>query len=85
MKTDPPMELTLTEFVLMVVFGTFLTVPCLAMISRTLHARREARALKRRFICRLCLHAYEDFSRERQAACPRCGAANERGRDPRRC
>ncbi|HSP41616.1 MAG TPA: hypothetical protein VLO11_01990 [Luteolibacter sp.] len=79
------MELTLTEFVLLVIFGTFVTVPCFAVISRTLHARAEARALKRRFICRLCLHAYEDFGRDRVVACPRCGAANERGRDPRRC
>ena len=79
------MELTLTEFVLLVIFGTFLTVPSLAVIARILHARREARALKRRFICRLCLHAYQDFGRERRVACPRCGAINERGRDPRRC
>lgn len=79
------MELTLTEFVLLVVFGTFLTVLCFAVISRMLLARSEARALKRRFICRLCLHAYEDFGRDRITSCPRCGAANERGRDPRRC
>jgi Zn finger protein HypA/HybF involved in hydrogenase expression len=79
------MELTLTEFVLLAMFATFVAVPCFAVISRTLHARTEARSLKRRFICRLCLHAYEDSGREKYMPCPRCGAANERGRDPRGC
>jgi len=71
--------------VLLVVFATFVAVPVFAVISRTLHARTEARSLKRRFICRLCLHAYEDSGRDRFMPCPRCGATNERGRDPRGC
>lgn len=76
------MELTLTESVLLVIFGACMLVPYFAVVSRTLHARSEARSLKRRFICRLCLHAYEDADRDRVVPCPRCGAANERGRDP---
>jgi hypothetical protein len=78
------MELTLTEFALLVIAGSFLAVLCFTVVSRTLHARSEARSLKRRFICRLCLHGYEDFGRAMVVPCPRCGAANERGRDPRK-
>jgi hypothetical protein len=78
------MELTLTEFVLLVISGSCLAVLCFTVVSRTLHARSEARSLKRRFICRLCLHAYEDFGQGKVVPCPRCGAANERGRDPRK-
>jgi len=77
------MELSLTDFVLFVIFSSCLLVPCFSVISRTLHARGEARSLKRRFICRLCLEAYENDGPDRVVACPRCGAANERGRDPR--
>jgi hypothetical protein len=78
------MELTLTEFVLLVISGSGLAVLCFAIVSRTLHAGTEARALRRRFLCRLCLHAYEDFGRAKVVPCPRCGSANERGHDPRR-
>ena len=77
------MELSLNDFVLFVITGSCLLVPFFSVISRTLHARSEARSLKRRFICRLCLHAYEDPGNDRVTACPRCGAANERGHDPR--
>ena len=78
------MELTLTEFVLLVVFGSCLLVPFFTMVSRTLHARSEARSLQARLICRLCLHAYQDFGPGKIVHCPRCGAANQRGHDPRK-
>jgi uncharacterized membrane protein YhaH (DUF805 family) len=78
------MELTITDFVLFVVFGACLLVPLFSVVSRTLHARSEARSLAARFICRLCLHAYQDFGPTKVVACPRCGAANERGCDPRK-
>jgi hypothetical protein len=79
------MELTLTDFVLLVVFGTCFLVLILTAVSRTLHARSEARSLAERFICRLCLHAYEDLSHGKISACPQCGASNERDRNRRFC
>jgi hypothetical protein len=77
------MELTLTDFVLFVVFGAGFLVLLFTMISRTLHARSEARSLRHRLICRLCLHAFEDHGRAKIVNCPHCGAANEKGRSYR--
>ncbi len=77
------MDLTLTEFVRDVLLGSFVLVPLLAVISRTLHARVEKRALANRVICRLCLHAFEDSSHVQAVICPICGAANEKGRSRR--
>jgi hypothetical protein len=77
------MELTLADFVLFVVFGTGFLVLLFTMISRTLHARSEARSLAQRVICRLCLHAFEDHGHGKTVLCPQCGAANEKGRGRR--
>jgi hypothetical protein len=77
------MELTLADFVLFVVFGSSFLVLLFTMISRTLHARSEARSLADRVICRLCLHAFEDHGHGKIVNCPHCGAANERGRGRR--
>lgn len=74
------MELTLADFVLFVVFGTSFLVLLFTMVSRTLHARSEARSLKYRVICRLCLQAFEDHGSGKIVNCPRCGVANEKGR-----
>ncbi len=74
------MELTLADFVLYGVLGSFALVPIFAIISRTLHARTENRALAHRVICRLCLHAFEDRSHLATVDCPVCGARNEKGR-----
>ena len=72
------MELTIAEFVWWVLAGSAALVLACALISRYLHNRFERRALARRMICRLCLHAFEDSSRDRVVACPVCGALNER-------
>jgi hypothetical protein len=72
------MELTLANFVLYVVLGSFALVPIFSVISRTLHARAENRALKNRVICRLCLHAFEDRSHVGTVHCPACDAVNEK-------
>jgi protein-arginine kinase activator protein McsA len=77
------MELTLAEFVLYVVLGSFALVPVFAVVSRTLHNRTEKRALANRVVCRLCLHAFEDASHVRTVHCPVCGAVNEKGRSRR--
>jgi predicted Zn-ribbon and HTH transcriptional regulator len=74
------MDLTLAEFVSIVVLGSGAVVVLLTVVSRTLHARSESRSLARRVICRLCLHAFEDDSQQRVLRCPHCGAATERGR-----
>ncbi|MCU0780794.1 MAG: hypothetical protein MUF04_06805 [Akkermansiaceae bacterium] len=72
------MELTITEFVWWVLSGSAALVLGSALFSRYLHARTERRALTRRAICRLCLHAFEDSSRDRLISCPACGALNEK-------
>jgi hypothetical protein len=77
------MELTLADFVLYLVVGTFLLVPLFSVISRTLHARVEKRSLANRVICRLCLHAFEDSSHVGTVHCSVCGALNEKGRSRR--
>jgi hypothetical protein len=77
------MELTLTEFVLVTLFGACALVLLFTMISRTVHARAETRSAARRVVCRLCLYAFEDAGRAKTVQCPHCGAANERGRGRR--
>ena len=77
------MEISLSNFVLSVLVGSGLLVVLSALLSRTLHARSEARALANRVICRLCLHAFEDSQRTPIVHCPRCGAANEKGHSRR--
>lgn len=74
------MDLTLADFVLFVLVGSFVSVPVLAIISRTLHRRDENRALTNRVICRICLHAFEDISHTKVVTCSTCGALNEKGR-----
>ena len=77
------MKLSLADFVMYVVVGSFLLVPLLALVSRMLHNRVEKRALAHVVICRLCLHAFEDASHVRTVDCPVCGATNEKGRSRR--
>jgi hypothetical protein len=77
------MDLPLADFVLIVVLGSSLLVLLFTIISRTLHARAEARSLASRVICRLCLHAFEDHGHGKLVDCPHCGATNERGRGRR--
>lgn len=77
------MELTLSEFVVALLAGSGLLVLCLTLLSRALQARAERRALARRVICRLCLHAFEVPGHDKLVTCPACGALNERGRGRR--
>ncbi len=77
------MELKLADFVLYVLVSCFTLVPIVAIISRTLHARVESKALANRVVCRLCLHAFEDSSHVNIVNCPACGALNEKGRSRR--
>ena len=77
------MNLTLTDFVLYVLVGSFVLMLFFAVVSRSLHARAERRSLANRVICRLCLYAFEDTSHVGTVDCPVCGAANEKGRSRR--
>ncbi len=77
------MDLSLADFVLFVVFGSCAAVLLCAVISRTLHARTESRSLAHRVVCRLCLHAFEDFTDLKVIHCPLCSALNEKGRSRR--
>lgn len=77
------MDLTLADFVVYVVLGSFVLMLFIAVVSRTLHGRAEKRSLANRVICRLCLHAFEDTSHVKTVDCPVCGAANEKGRSRR--
>jgi len=72
------MELTITEFVLWALGGSAGLVLCCALLSRFLHRRAERKGLARRVICRLCLHAFEDSSRDQVVKCPVCGALTEK-------
>lgn len=76
------MEITLSQFVLVVVFGCCASVLLLAAVSRFLHHRSEKRALRRRIVCRLCLHAFEDLSDATLVDCPSCHSLNERKQLP---
>jgi hypothetical protein len=77
------MDLSLADFVLFVLLASGGLMLFLAIVSRTLHARKERRSLANRVICRLCLHAFEDTSHVGTVVCPMCGAANEKGRSRR--
>ena len=55
---NPTMELTLADFVLIVLSASFAMVVLFTLVSRTLHARAESRSLAHRVVCRLCLHAF---------------------------
>jgi hypothetical protein len=77
------MELTIPEFVFAVLAASGLAVVVLSLVSRRLHARAEARSLRNRVICRLCLHAFLDdlhLPKGRVIDCPNCGAANVKKR-----
>jgi rubrerythrin len=76
------MEISLPHFVLAVVFGSCALVLALAAVSRYLHYCSEKRSLRKRLICRLCLHAFEDSSDALLVDCPVCHAANERPKRP---
>jgi predicted Zn-ribbon and HTH transcriptional regulator len=77
------MDLTLTEFVLFTLVAAAFLVMLFTLISRTVYARSESRALSQRVICRLCLYAFEDAGHSKTVHCPHCDAISERGRTRR--
>lgn len=75
------MELNLTELVLSLLVGSMVMVLIFTSISKLTRMSMEARSAARRVICRLCLHAFENPEKKSPVNCPRCGAANEKGRN----
>lgn len=74
----PTMDLSLADFVLLLLLGSFGLIVLFTLVSRFNRNSSECRSLSRRVICRLCLHAFETTSREKTIDCPQCGVANER-------
>ena len=73
------MDLTLTDLVVAVVFGSMGLVLVFAIISSAYRRQSRARAVLRTVVCRLCLHAYQEPERGQISECPQCGARNEKG------
>jgi rubrerythrin len=71
------MTLTLADFVLAVLAGSGALMLLTAIASRVFHARHEKQSRRRRAVCRLCLHAWEDHDGGPTIACPACGTTNE--------
>lgn len=74
-------EISLNDFVLTLLTGAGLLVIVALLVSGWLKRKSERQSLKRRVICRLCLHAYEDRQEEDISICPVCHARNERGNE----
>ena len=77
------MELTLTQWVVGVLSLSMGLVLLFWWIGRSRTRAAERVSLRRRVVCRLCLHAFEVSGGPDPVDCPICGARNERGR-PRR-
>ena len=77
------MELTLSEFVVAVLLVVMGMVLLFAFISRSYRLRVRARNTSRVVVCRLCLHAFQTEDGGTVVECPKCGAANEKGRSRR--
>ena len=73
------MDLSLTDLVVAVVYGSLGLVLLFAIISNTYRQQSRARAVSRTIVCRLCLQAYQQRERGHVSECPQCGARNERG------
>lgn len=73
-------ELTLEELAVAVIGASLAFVVAAWWISGWTNANARRRGVRRRVVCRLCRHVFEDRGNERVVACPQCGAGNERRR-----
>ena len=73
------MELSLTNLVVALVFGSMGLVVFFAFISSGYRHRGRAKSHANTVVCRLCLHAYQVEDSGLVSECPKCGARNERG------
>jgi len=74
------MNLTLSEFVILVLVGAAGLVLLATLISRASQRRAERQVLRQRVVCRLCLHSFENPHGPKIIECPACGVRNETGR-----
>lgn len=74
-------ELSLHGLVAAMLIGSFALIALWTIVSRWSHGNAERRGVKHRVICRFCLHSFESEGGGKIVDCPRCGAANRRGRD----
>lgn len=70
------MKLSLEEMVTAVIFGSFLLVIAMSLVSRMLHRRAEIRLERTRSVCRLCGHLFIEPNAGRISHCPSCDALN---------
>lgn len=73
-------ELSLSEYCLSMVIAAFILVALFGWISRFAHRNAERRGRRIRFVCPLCLTAWEDRTKEKIIDCPHCGRQCERQR-----
>jgi predicted Zn-ribbon and HTH transcriptional regulator len=71
------MDLSLNEFVLVVVSGSMLLTVTVSVLSRFLHARAESRLLRARAVCRLCGNVFlSEHAGGKICHCPACDKPN---------
>ena len=70
------MELSLNEFVLLIIFGSLIVVAFASAISRFLHHRREFRVVSVRITCRLCGNVFISAHSGKLCHCSSCDALN---------
>jgi hypothetical protein len=72
------MNLSLNEFVSMLVLGSFALVAGASLGSRFLHLRAEKRLVRRRTVCRLCGNRFISDQSGITNHCPSCDKPNLR-------
>lgn len=72
------MDLSLAEFVLLLLGFAGSVVIAGTVISRWCDVRHARRAAAKLVICRLCLRSFENLDRAQVLACPDCGAGNQK-------
>ncbi len=70
------MKLSLEEMVSTVVFGSFLLIILMSLVSRFLHHRAESRLGRMRHICRVCGNVFAERDAVQLSHCPSCDALN---------
>lgn len=72
------MNLSLNEFVTMLVAASFALVAGASLVSRFLHLRAEKRLVRMRTVCRLCGSRFISDQSGRITHCPACDKPNLR-------
>ena len=73
-------ELSLSEYCLAIIIGSFVLVAIFGWISQFAHQNAERRGRRARFVCDLCLTTWEDRTKEKFVDCPHCGRMCRRSR-----